>query len=90
MAEQAQNLDTGIDQGMGMGMGQDPNQGQQFMKGMDIDAVKFELATLRQQFDKVKVNVKDKAVVVDDHLHASPYPYVLGAFGLGSSPAGSS
>ena len=58
-------------------------QGKQLLKGMDLDAVKAELASLREQFDKVKGNVKEKAVVVDDNVHANPYPYVLGAFGIG-------
>lgn len=53
------------------------------LKGMDLDAVKAELATLREQFDKVKGNVVNKASQVDGHVHTSPYGYVLGAFGLG-------
>ena len=58
-------------------------QGKQLLKSMDLDAVKAELASLRDQFDKVKGSVKEKAVVVDDNVHTNPYPYVLGAFAIG-------
>jgi hypothetical protein len=80
MAEHAKNIDTTMKTDLGQ---EAANLSQQFMKGMDVDAVKAELDTFRKQFDKVRGNVKDKAVVVDSHLHETPYPYLFGAFGLG-------
>ena len=53
------------------------------VRSMDLDAVKAELATLREQYDKVKGNVKEKAIRMDDNVHSNPYPYLLGAFGVG-------
>jgi len=53
------------------------------MKNMDLDSVKREISGLREQLDKFKLAAKGGAGRVDTHVHVSPYPYVLGAFGLG-------
>lgn len=52
-------------------------------RGFDIDAARRELGSLGDQLDKLKVAARQGAGRVDTHVHVSPYPYVLGAFGLG-------
>lgn len=79
MAEQAKDFNRALERGTE----QLEEKGRQLIKSMDLDAVKAELATLREQYDKVKGNVREKAVRVDHNVHSNPYPYLLGAFGVG-------
>ena len=79
MAEQAKDYNRSLERGTD----QFEEKGHQLIKSMDLDAVKAELATLREQYDKVKGNVKEKAIRMDDNVHSNPYPYLLGAFGVG-------
>lgn len=79
MAEQAKDFNRSLERGTE----QLEEKGRQLIKSMDLDAVKAELAMLREQYDKVKGTVKEKAVRVDDNVHTNPYPYLAGAFGVG-------
>jgi ElaB/YqjD/DUF883 family membrane-anchored ribosome-binding protein len=58
------------------------------IEGMDLEAVRAEISSLRKQFEKVSENVIEKAKGVDSTVHINPYPFVLGAFGIGFMAGG--